>query len=60
MQARVSPTHSVRSLEVVLTTACNLSCAYCYQDVRADRSVGWPVLTARERFRVATEDLGTA
>jgi sulfatase maturation enzyme AslB (radical SAM superfamily) len=34
----------VRSLEVVLTTACNLSCAYCFQDVRANRSMGWPVL----------------
>jgi len=34
----------VRSLEVVLTTACNLSCAYCFQDLRTDRSMGWPVL----------------
>jgi sulfatase maturation enzyme AslB (radical SAM superfamily) len=34
----------LRSLEVVLTTACNLSCAYCFQDVRTGRSMGWPVL----------------
>jgi sulfatase maturation enzyme AslB (radical SAM superfamily) len=34
----------VRSLELVLTTACNLRCAYCFQDERADRSMGWPVL----------------
>ena len=37
-------TSSIRSLEVVLTTACNLRCAYCYQDLRTDRSMGWPVL----------------
>jgi sulfatase maturation enzyme AslB (radical SAM superfamily) len=30
----------------VLTTACNLRCAYCFQDLRADRSMGWPVLRA--------------
>jgi uncharacterized protein len=35
---------SIRSLEVVLTTACNLGCAYCYQDVRAERSMSWGVL----------------
>jgi sulfatase maturation enzyme AslB (radical SAM superfamily) len=29
---------------VVLTTACNLSCAYCFQDVRSDRSMSWGVL----------------
>jgi sulfatase maturation enzyme AslB (radical SAM superfamily) len=34
----------VRSLEVVLTTACNLRCAYCFQDVRTDRSMSWGVL----------------
>ncbi len=34
----------MRSLEVVLTTSCNLSCAYCFQDVRTDRSMSWPVL----------------
>jgi sulfatase maturation enzyme AslB (radical SAM superfamily) len=44
----VSPTRShtdqLQSLEVVLTTACNLSCAYCFQDVRSDRSMSWSVL----------------
>jgi uncharacterized protein len=34
----------VQSIEVVLTTACNLSCAYCFQDVREERSMSWPVL----------------
>jgi sulfatase maturation enzyme AslB (radical SAM superfamily) len=34
----------VRSLEVVLTTSCNLNCAYCFQDVRTDRSMSWSVL----------------
>jgi len=39
-----SPADSVHSLEVVLTTSCNLSCAYCFQDVRTDRSMSWRVL----------------
>ena len=34
----------MRSLEVVLTTACNLGCAYCFQDVRTDQSMSWRVL----------------
>jgi sulfatase maturation enzyme AslB (radical SAM superfamily) len=34
----------VRSLEVVLTTACNQSCAYCFQDVRTGQSMSWRVL----------------
>jgi len=34
----------VRSVEVVLTTACNLGCAYCYQNVRTERSMSWRVL----------------
>ena len=37
-------TNHLQSLEVVLTTACNLSCAYCFQDVRSDRSMSWGVL----------------
>ena len=39
-----SPVASIRSLDVVLTTACNLSCTYCFQDQRADRSMSWGVL----------------
>jgi sulfatase maturation enzyme AslB (radical SAM superfamily) len=34
----------VRSLEVVLTTSCNLNCAYCFQNDRTDRSMSWGVL----------------
>jgi radical SAM protein with 4Fe4S-binding SPASM domain len=29
---------------VVLTTACNLNCAYCFQNERTDRSMSWGVL----------------
>jgi len=34
----------IGSLKVVLTTACNLGCSYCYQDVRTDQSMSWGVL----------------
>jgi sulfatase maturation enzyme AslB (radical SAM superfamily) len=44
LAAQRSSLSSLQSLEVVLTTTCNLCCAYCFQDVRADRSMGWPVL----------------
>lgn len=37
-------TNHLRSLEVVLTTSCNLNCQYCYQNVRSDRSMSWSVL----------------
>jgi sulfatase maturation enzyme AslB (radical SAM superfamily) len=37
---------SVRSIEAVLTTACNLSCSYCYQDRHDGRAMEWPVLGA--------------
>jgi len=37
-------TDHLQSLEVVLTTACNLNCNYCFQDVRNDRSMSWAVL----------------
>lgn len=41
-----SPLGSLRSLEAVVTTACNLSCSYCYQDRRDGRAMAWPVLSA--------------
>ena len=44
MAAQQSSLSSLQSLEVVLTTACNLSCGYCFQDLRDERSMGWPVL----------------
>lgn len=35
----------MRSLEVVLTTWCNLRCSYCYQGTRRDlRRMGWETL----------------
>ena len=37
---------SVRSIEAVLTTACNLSCSYCYQNRREARTMAWHVLEA--------------
>jgi uncharacterized protein len=36
----------VRTVEVVLTSACNLDCAYCYQNRHAPRSMNWPTLRA--------------
>ncbi len=37
---------SLRSVEAVVTTACNLSCSYCYQNRHHDRTMAWPVLEA--------------
>ncbi len=34
----------VRSLTVVLTSGCNLACAYCYRRSATRRSLAWPVL----------------
>jgi len=34
----------VRSLTVVLTAQCNLRCAYCYQNARSTRRMGWGTL----------------
>jgi MoaA/NifB/PqqE/SkfB family radical SAM enzyme len=33
-------------MEAVLTTACNLSCAYCYQNRRSDYRMQWATLRA--------------
>jgi sulfatase maturation enzyme AslB (radical SAM superfamily) len=34
----------VRTLHLVLTSACNLSCSYCYQDRRAASVIEWDVV----------------
>jgi len=36
LAARRSSLSSLQSLEVVLTTACNLSCGYCFQNLREE------------------------
>src|SRR5262245_54945662 len=38
------PALDVRSLEVVLTAACNMRCAYCYQNAKQARSMEWDTL----------------
>jgi sulfatase maturation enzyme AslB (radical SAM superfamily) len=41
---------TIRSADFVLTSACNLRCAYCYQDARTGRSMPWEILgTAIDR-----------
>lgn len=35
---------AVRTVEVVLTAACNLDCAYCYQNRRSPRAMDWETL----------------
>lgn len=37
-------TQGVEALEIVLTAACNLSCAYCYQNDKKPRSMAWDTL----------------
>jgi sulfatase maturation enzyme AslB (radical SAM superfamily) len=39
-------TRSLRSFEVVLTTACNLSCSYCFENARTNSRLNWPTLRA--------------
>jgi len=34
----------VRSFEIILTTDCNLSCRYCYQNAKKRRSMPWETL----------------
>lgn len=41
-----SSARSVRTVEVVLTAACNLSCAYCYQNRRSPLAMDWETLRA--------------
>lgn len=40
------PFDHLRSLEVVLTTSCNLSCSYCYQNARGRSRMDWQTLRA--------------
>lgn len=35
---------SLRTLEVILTAQCNLSCSYCYQNDKKARHMEWPTL----------------
>jgi sulfatase maturation enzyme AslB (radical SAM superfamily) len=42
----LSTPRSIRSLDLVLTTACNLRCAYCYQDDKQRRRMDWETLRA--------------
>ena len=35
---------SVRGVHVVLTAACNLRCAYCYQNAKAKQAMDWRTL----------------
>ena len=37
----VTPRGRPRGLTLVLTSACNLRCSYCYQDVRGSRRMRW-------------------
>jgi len=39
----VLPLEPLRSLTLVLTIACNLSCAYCYADRKGGRKMQWDV-----------------
>lgn len=46
----------VRALTVVLTTGCNLACAYCFQNARHPRrSLTWPTLRAALDALLASE-----
>jgi sulfatase maturation enzyme AslB (radical SAM superfamily) len=35
---------AVRALDLVLTSECNLRCAYCYQNAKAPGTMQWPTL----------------
>ena len=37
---------ALKAVSVILTAACNLRCAYCYQDRRSGRRMEWPILKA--------------
>ena len=39
-------TAALRSFEVVLTTACNLNCSYCFQTARRKSTLSWDNLRA--------------
>jgi sulfatase maturation enzyme AslB (radical SAM superfamily) len=40
------PSNQVRAVDVILTAACNLRCAYCYQRARPAGRMRWETLTA--------------
>ncbi len=47
---------AVRALTAVLTTGCNLSCAYCFQNARSPRrSLSWPTLRSALDVLLASE-----
>ncbi len=45
-QAQAGRPHGIRSLDAVLTAACNLKCSYCYQNERKSPGMSWEVLRA--------------
>jgi sulfatase maturation enzyme AslB (radical SAM superfamily) len=40
----VSNVTTIRSLAVILSSECNLTCAYCYQNAKRPGHMSWPVL----------------
>ena len=40
----MATTGTLRSLDVIVTSDCNLRCAYCYQNARSRRSISWGAL----------------
>ena len=51
-----SRTGSLRAFEVVLTTACNSNCSYCYQNARGDSSMDWETLRAALDLLLRSEE----
>jgi sulfatase maturation enzyme AslB (radical SAM superfamily) len=51
---RASP-HTVESLDAILTSACNLRCAYCYQNAKKPSRMTWETLRSCIDFLLASE-----
>lgn len=46
---------SVRVVYVILTTRCNLSCSYCYQNRRSARNMSWTTLRSALELLLASQ-----
>ncbi len=45
----------MNALTLILTAQCNLRCAYCYQDGKRPRRMGWPVAEAALRLLMESD-----
>lgn len=46
---------SLRSLDIILTSGCNLTCAYCYQNDKSPKRMEWETLRASIDLLLASE-----